>query len=339
MALVTTGSASTDAPGVSAPSGIGIVRCTFIDTSRPTYDYATGKSIPSRTLETEIRYPARTAAGAGEVPGAPPAARNNRYPLVLFSHGFAYLPDHYAPLLDAWVRAGFVVASPLFPDTIPSAVNAAGGAGEADIVNQPGDVAFVARTLASDARRRSPECDSVFGLLASGPIAIAGQSDGASTVAALGYLRADASLRNGLGVAAVLVLSGATFDSNPGAYADPAGAPPLLAVESRNDACNPPEAAAQIYNEISGAPKWFLATNGKSHIGEYIDTEPVPFALVARVTTAFLQAAITSPKSLAAALDAAVAHAGPTGTLTSGPDAPALPDLEMNVSACYLDLG
>src|SRR5579864_8232198 len=70
----------------------------FVDRARFAH-YRTG-AVVSRVLTTYVRYP--TA-------GRPP------YPLVVFGHGFAVTPGLYATLLDAWARAGFVVAAPLFP--------------------------------------------------------------------------------------------------------------------------------------------------------------------------------------------------------------------------------
>ena len=55
----------------------------------------------SRVLVTYVRYPRNGDGGP--------------YPLVVFGHGFAATPGLYAPLLDAWAKAGYVVAAPLFP--------------------------------------------------------------------------------------------------------------------------------------------------------------------------------------------------------------------------------
>ena len=60
-----------------------------------------------------------------DVPGAAPARAPGPFPLVIFGHGFAVTPGPYASLLEAWARAGYVVAAPIFP---LGNANAPGGA-------------------------------------------------------------------------------------------------------------------------------------------------------------------------------------------------------------------
>ena len=61
--------------------------------------------------------------------------------------------DVYERLLDAWARAGYVVAAPSFPLTQK---HVPGGRRERDLVNQPGDMSFViSRMLADDANPAS----------------------------------------------------------------------------------------------------------------------------------------------------------------------------------------
>ena len=99
----------------------------FVDHSRRAY-FRNGTSGP-RVLVTYVRIPTR-----GHAP----------YPLVVFGHGFALTPHDYAPLLDTWARAGYVVAAPVFP---LGNANAPGGPDESDLVNQPGDMSFVITRL------------------------------------------------------------------------------------------------------------------------------------------------------------------------------------------------
>jgi dienelactone hydrolase len=44
-------------------------------------------------------------------------ADGDRLPVVVFSHGFGQSGDAYGPLVDAWVRAGFVVVQPTHLDS------------------------------------------------------------------------------------------------------------------------------------------------------------------------------------------------------------------------------
>lgn len=54
----------------------------------------------SRTLKTTIWLP------------APP---HGSYPLIVFAHGCGESARDFAPMLEAWAAAGYVVAAPDFP--------------------------------------------------------------------------------------------------------------------------------------------------------------------------------------------------------------------------------
>jgi len=83
-----------------------------------------------RSFPTIVRYP--IATGLGQPVGP--------FPLIVFGHGFAVTPQPYSLLLDAWTKAGYVVAAPVFP--LENA-NAPGGPDERDLSNQPGDMSLV----------------------------------------------------------------------------------------------------------------------------------------------------------------------------------------------------
>jgi predicted dienelactone hydrolase len=89
-----------------------------------------------------------------------PLSGTGPWPLVVFGHGYAVTPGIYGRLLQAWARAGYVVAAPLFP---LGNRYAAGGPDESDIVNQPRDMSFViSQLLAANASpavpRRAHRC-------------------------------------------------------------------------------------------------------------------------------------------------------------------------------------
>src|SRR6266699_2599615 len=92
----------------------------LVDHSRRAH-FRNGTSGP-RVLVTAVRYPTR-----GHAP----------FPLIVFAHGFALTPQIYGRLLDAWARAGYVVAAPVFP--VENA-NAPGGPNRGDLANEPGDI-------------------------------------------------------------------------------------------------------------------------------------------------------------------------------------------------------
>jgi len=301
-------------PSTPAPRyGVGIARCTFVDHTRGVLNYSSTPyrvSSTSRTLVTEVRYPAQyLAGGPAEAVGEAPVARSGGYPTVVFAHGYDVTPDTYAALLDAWVRAGFVVVAPSFPDESPSAVAAQHGTNtERDIVNEPADLAFVTSAVLGASANKTSICPVAFGLVDPTEIALAGHSDGADAVGMLAYDHGDdpqgvnyASLRTGLAYRAVIILSGAedTYQS----YAAEASRPNLLVVQSREDQCNPWRDAVQLYRGIHQSNKWFLELLTAHHLPPFDDRDAAAFDVVRTTTVRFLQMSlqgITSSISLGA---------------------------------------
>ena len=83
-------------PSADGPYAVGVSTVTFMDASR------------SRTLVTEVWYPARSAG-----PDAP--ARRGRYPRVLVAHGYCGFRTNYEYLSVPLASWGFLVAAPDFP--------------------------------------------------------------------------------------------------------------------------------------------------------------------------------------------------------------------------------
>jgi dienelactone hydrolase len=191
----------------------------------------------------------------------------------VFGHGYDSTPAIYARLLQAWARAGYVVAAPVFPRTN---ANAPGGPDAADIVNQPADMSFViTRILAASAADHG----ILSGLVDPHEVAVAGQSDGAATALAAAY---DSRYLDPRLVAAV-ILSGAEI--MPGAYFRGRN-PPLLAAQGTADEVNLPKYTYQ-YFRAAHSPKFLLTLLGARHLGPYTDQQP-EFGVVERVTVAFL---------------------------------------------------
>jgi predicted dienelactone hydrolase len=124
------------APG---PYAVGIRSLTLVDSTRQTPPHNGLPGLPSRTLPTQVWYPAVGTAGAAPVPDASLAA-GGPFPLVINSHGFGDINFGESYLAIALARRGFVVASPTFPLTN---TGAPGGQYLADAANQPADVRFV----------------------------------------------------------------------------------------------------------------------------------------------------------------------------------------------------
>lgn len=253
---------------------------------------------------TEIRYPAQLLPGGpAETDGAPPLPRSGGYPMIVFAHGYNVTPDTYAALLDNWVRAGFVVVAPFFPDESASAVAAQPRADtEDDLVNEPGDLAFVAAKVLQASAKESPNCPAASGLVEPSEIALAGHSDGAVAVGMLAFDHGVdpqgvnyASLRTGLTIRAVIILSGA--ENTAQSYAAEASRPNLLVVQSLADQCNPFRDGVQLYEGIHQSNKWFLELQRAHHLPPFDGKDAAAFDVVSATTTRFLQMSLQAATS------------------------------------------
>jgi hypothetical protein len=281
---------------------VGIARCTFVDPTRSTPNFdTTPPSVLSRTrtLVTEIRYPTHFgAAGVAESPGAKPATSSGGFPMIVFAHGYDVTPDTYAPLLDAWVKAGFVVAAPLFPDEDRSGVAAQHGANtEDDLRNEPADLTFVTRQILNDSSAASAGCPVVLGLIRSSELALAGHSDGATVVAMLSYARGKdpygrsyQQLRAGLDFRATIVMSGQVDGVDP--YGPLAPDPSLLLIQSAEDGCNLARYGVQLYRAVHQASKWFLELRTAHHLPPFDGVDIPAFDVVTHASIRFLQIAL-----------------------------------------------
>jgi dienelactone hydrolase len=262
-------------PAARTPVAVGIRTLTFVDHSR-TVQFP-GRRPEPRALVTVIRYPAAGAASDTDVAGAPPARGAGPFPLVVFGHGFAVTPGPYAPLLDAWARAGYVVAAPIFP---LGNANAPGGPNESDIVNQPRDMSFViSQLLALNAKRVG-----LFShLIAGREVAVSGQSDGGETALATAYDTHFIDPR----VQAAVILSGAELPG-VGGFTFPAPSPRLLASQGTADTTNRPIFTYAFFN-LAPRPKFLLTLVGASHLPPYTTEQP-QLGIVERVAIDFLDA-------------------------------------------------
>ncbi len=276
------GSATDAGRGRGASTGasfaVGTTELNLVDSSRVAV--VDGRAGP-RQLPTEVWYPVG-------------GARQPR-PLVVFAAGFLQCPDQYGPLLASWAAAGFVVAAPTFPLTN---CDVPGGADEADILNQPADVVFVARQLVAAGAGDLPLAGAgvLRGRIDSDEIAVAGQSDGGDTVAALA---ANTCCRT-LAVQALVVLSGAELASYGGSYFPP-GSPPMLVVQGTADTVNVPADSLALYQADQAGPKALVLLDGADHLGPYEGTNPTEH-LVSELTVAFLREWLDHATTAGAAL-------------------------------------
>jgi dienelactone hydrolase len=259
---------------------------TLTDTSR-TVTMGDGTTEP-RTLVTYVRYPAKGNVGQNDLPNAAPASAYGPFPLIVFGHGFAVTPGLYSHLLQAWARAGYVVAAPAFP--LENA-DAPGGPREEDLVNQPADMSFVISSMLSASASSS---GPLAGLIDPTKIAVSGQSDGGDTALAVAYDHRFIDSR----VDAAVILSGAEIPAE-GSFVFSAGGPPLLATQGTADTINLPSATNTFF-EAAQRPKYLLSLIGAEHLPPY--TVPSPqLHIVEGVSIAFLDSYLKHrPGALAA---------------------------------------
>jgi predicted dienelactone hydrolase len=257
---------------------------------------------PLRSIPVGVRYPALGSFNGHSNPGAPADTSHGPYPLIIFSQGYDRAASTYAALIDAWTSAGYVVAAPTYPFTDPQTP---GGPNETDIVYHPSDLRFVINTLVNG----SGPASAIKRLIDPAHIAVIGHSDGGDVslaVAANSCCRIPA-------VKAAVILSGAELARFGGSYFSGA-AVPLLAVQGSADTINPPGCSAQLYDGAP-QPKYYLDVIGASHIAPY--TQPGrERAVVASVTTAFLNRYLKGQQAALSTLRRSADVAGVTSLVT-----------------------
>ena len=284
---------------------------TFQEPSDP--DIATGRTAlgqPVRTLATLVLYPSKQSVKGAQSAAAAGTSARRTYPLIIFSQGFDLAPTVYGGLLQAWAKAGYVVAAPTYPDTDSTAP---GRLYEADIIHHPADLRFVLASLLAASRNRHSR---LYGLINPREVALIGHSDGGDVTLAV----AADSCCELPHIAAAVILSGAELSTFGGSYFTQ-GSPPLLVAQGSADTINLPACSVQIYN-AAPQPKYYLNIPNAAHEPPYVDPGPMRTGVI-RATVAFLNAYLKRRTAALVALD----HGGllpAHETLTSGPTAPQL---------------
>src|SRR5262245_10140975 len=267
------GAARSSASPAAAQRGIGVLgrfktglrQLTFTEPARTG---PTGAQLGQRSLLTNIRYP---------LASQPAAARPARgpLPLIVFGPGFQYCDHSYADLLRSWASAGYVVAAVNFPlsDCLTGAA-----ATETDLVNQPGDISYVITSMLRLSKARH---GPFAGRLNPRQVAIAGQSDGGDTVAAVAANTCCTDHR----VAAVAVFSGAQWPLMPGPFFTRRPAP-MLFTQGSADTVNLPGCSAAMYQADPARARYYLDLFGADHTGPYWGVTRYE-RIVAPVTLAF----------------------------------------------------
>jgi len=243
----------------------GLVELTFVDRSRATPARPPEPARPIRVLRTTVWLP----SGRGP------------WPLVVFGHGFDARVSTYAVLLGTLSRAGFVVAAPELPG---SSSALAGTPDERDLDQQPCDLLYVAGEVERD--------PALAGVVARGPVVLAGQSDGA-TAAAFGALTEPAGACGGPAVAGVVAFSVDPVPVRAGATAS------VLAITGTADEVNPVAHTVALY---AAAPRraFLLLSAGDGHLAPSTDS---PHArAIATVVVDYLDATLHDDRGAAARL-------------------------------------
>ena len=254
--------------GVIGRFPVGQRELTFVE---PAHVGVTGARLGDRRLVTWTWYPLAAPPSAG----SSPRAAAGPFAMIVFGPGFMQCGGPYSPLLRSVASAGFVVVVVNFPR---SDCQVGAAATEADMVNQPGDMSYViTRMLAVSAAHRG----AFAGLIDPGEVAVAGQSDGGDTVAAIAANTCCGDRR----VRAVAVYSGAEWPPMPGRYFTRRPVPMLL-VQGTADTVNPPGCSVTMYHADRARDRYYLDLFGATHTNPYWGINGFE-RVVARVSVAF----------------------------------------------------
>lgn len=230
----------------SGPFAVGDVQVTLVDESRATRENGDFPGAETRTLVTSIWYPEGDSS--------------DRYPLVIYSHGFMSSRDGGDYLARSLASHGYVVASADFPLTNTAAP---GGPSVSDVSNQPGDVTFLIDSLIGlegDAKPFTGEIDPAR-------IGVMGLSLGGLTSTLVTYHPRwrDERIKAAVSIAGPAVMFTRRFFLNSSA--------PLLMIGGTADAIVDFEANAAIIPNLA-LQGTLLTIEGASHTGFVSLAEP-----------------------------------------------------------------
>jgi hypothetical protein len=245
--------------------------------------------------------------------------------MIVFIHGYDVNPSTYALLLNEWASKGFVVAAPIFPGENSAAVAQQHGANtEADLVNEPADIAFVTHQILTDSAAPSTSCPVLYGLIDSSALALAGHSDGAIAAGMLSYSTgidpqgtAYAGLRSGLHFRATIIMEGDVGGRAP--YRSSSADPALLVIQSAQDHCNPARGALHLYRTVRQSNKWFLELLTAHHLPPFNGVDRHAFASVVTATNSFFQMWLEETSSAAQFLSVGNAQPSTARLFHGGP--------------------
>jgi fermentation-respiration switch protein FrsA (DUF1100 family) len=234
----------------TGPYAVGTRSLDLVDEARPTPAYGGAPERPTRTVTTDVWYPAAGDPSAPSTPDAPEA--EGPFPVIVFNHGQQGDPQQYTSTFELWTRAGYVVAAPRHPITV---TGGPGGHFVDDIVGEVTDVGFVIDSLG----------DSLGDLVDLDHLAVAGHSSGAVAAYGTGFNtcchddRVDAVLAEAFP---------ALLPIGDGTYADDLKGTPLLMIHGTADVWYPLARAKQVYTDAD-PPKVFMTIDGADHSKDF----------------------------------------------------------------------
>jgi predicted dienelactone hydrolase len=266
---------SAEALAERGPFAVGVATLTLIDESRPTDANGSYAGADTRTLVTEVWYPAEGSAAEPEIRDAPLDRSKAPYPLIVFSHGYTGIRRQSTTFTSHLASHGYVVVSADYPLTN---LAAPGGPRLSDVLNQPGDVSFLIDSLLGFSRQAGHQLE---GAINEEAIGLSGHSLGGLTtlLAAFGPLR-DPRIKAALSIAGPACLMGETaYDS---------AAVPLLVMGGSEDRVVAWPSVRAAY-DMAQPPKYLLTILGGNHL-RFADLDAEDSALGALESTeGFLQ--------------------------------------------------
>ena len=193
----------------------------------------------------------------------------------MFAHGLGGSLAYYAPLMQQWASAGYVVAAPNFPLTN---AETQGAVDPGDFRNQPGDVSFVITSMLKAGKGAD---EPLAGLVDRRRVGVAGHSLGGITTLGIAAHTCCHDER----VRAAIVLAGDPLSFPKGRF-DYRNAPPMLLVHGTEDSAVTYDASIDVFNRAR-SPKGIVTVLDGDHGSPVAPSNPA-FASVVRATTDFL---------------------------------------------------
>ena len=207
-------------------------------------------SFLSPALQAKIPANARPLYKADAFENAPAATQPGRYPLVVFSHGFAGYPEQSVSLTTHLASWGFVVAA---PDHVERSLDGLLGTGAAGVPKLT-DVAVLQATLAL-VEKSSNAAGVLHGLVDPDRVVAAGHSAGASS--AYEFASADPRVKAWISYAVEFGGQGGPAPSAPDK--------PGMVMLGTTDGIIPPAASKKVYAGMR-SPKYLVQIPRAGHL-------------------------------------------------------------------------